>query len=74
MSEDADDERRFGNDPDARQGRLPLPRPGVDTVIWHLPTGTLLIETRAGVTYVNGSPVEPLEVTLERIRRRGPRP
>ena len=59
-------EREYGASAGHAQERLPLARDGVQTVVWHLPHCTILIETRDGICYVKGSPVEPMDVTLKR--------
>ena len=59
-------EKEYGASAGDGQQRLPLVREGVQTVVWHLPHCTILIETREdGITYVNGSPVEPIDVTTK---------
>lgn len=67
MSERPFPEQHYGAvNGSAQQAMLPLERPGVETIIWHLPYATLIIETRDGVCYVNGSAVEPIDVTVRR--------
>ena len=67
MTDPAHPDREYGQDAAGSQERLPLVR-GVQTIVWHLPHGTILIETdAAGVTHVNGSRVEPLADTLARM-------
>ena len=38
---------------------LPLATDGVQRYVWNMRFGTMLIETRDGVVYVNGQRVEP---------------
>jgi len=54
----------LGLDPFAAP-ELPLATEGVQRYVWHSRYGAILIEVKAGVSYVNGEAVEPLSVTLE---------
>lgn len=71
MTNETKPEHIYGPASPTGQVRLPLERSGMQTVVWHLAYATILIETDAnGVTYVNGSRVEPFDETLMRHRRK----
>lgn len=48
------------------QGALPFETEGVQRVVWKLAQCDILIEVKDGVVYVNGDPVEPIDVTLKK--------
>ena len=65
MTGDAVPKARFGGSPDP-QASLPLASDGVRRIVWQTATGSVLIEVRDGVAYVNGARVEPIAETLAR--------
>jgi hypothetical protein len=48
------------------QEELPLASEGVQCYLWRGAFGSMLIEVKDGVAYVNGSPVELLRETLRK--------
>lgn len=67
MSDTKHPERVVGGD-QTDQSALPLETEGVQRVVWKLAQCDILIEVKDGVVYVNGESVEPIEVTLKRLR------
>ena len=56
--------------PNITQVLLLFVRDDAETPVWHTIFVDILIETRDGVTYVNGSQVEPIEQTIKNEQTR----
>ena len=56
---------RIGNH-DPLEPELPLVSEGVQRYVWESSFGPMLIEVKAGETYVNGSKVEPAPLQVRR--------
>lgn len=47
--------------------QLPLATEGVQRYVWQSRFGSMLIEVRGGVAFVNGQRVEPLSTTIQAL-------